>query len=94
MKAILFGASLSILLISPVLARQAMISESLRSLETYPFGEPNDVPILTRDTRLYPYHSFEGYSHDSEPMEWQVVKREHECTEECVHAWAGGEVWG
>ena len=48
-------------------AARASISVEIRSIETYPFSDPNPVPILASDTRLYPYHRFEGYAHASEP---------------------------
>jgi hypothetical protein len=35
-------------------AQTARISEETRVLTTYPFSEPNPIPILTRDARLYP----------------------------------------
>ena len=37
----------------------AQIKEEIRSLKTYPYSNPNPIPILTKDSRLYPYHSFE-----------------------------------
>jgi tetratricopeptide (TPR) repeat protein len=73
---------------------RARISEELRAIPTYPFSEPNPVPILTRDTRLYPYHSFEGYSVDSEPREWKVVHLENDYIEVFVLPEVGGKVWG
>jgi hypothetical protein len=72
----------------------ALISEEVRILDTYPFSEPNPVPILIKDPRLYPYHSFEGYSATSEPREWKVVKLENEWIEVFVLPEAGGKVWG
>ena len=45
----------------------ARISEGVQSLKTYAFSEPNPVPILVKGTRLYPYHSFEGYEHEGTP---------------------------
>ena len=38
-------------------------------LTTYPFGDPNPVPILTSNTKIYPYHKFEGYSHNPSSRE-------------------------
>ncbi|MCJ7628101.1 MAG: DUF5107 domain-containing protein, partial [Longimicrobiales bacterium] len=76
------------------LARTARISEETRVLDTYPFSEPNPVPILIRDPRLYPYHSFEGYSVTSRPQEWKVVKLENEYIELFVLPEVGGKVWG
>ena len=72
----------------------ARISEETRVLETYPFSEPNPVPILVRDPRLYPYHSFEGYSATSRPQEWKVVKLENDFIEVFVLPEVGGKVWG
>jgi hypothetical protein len=75
-------------------AQAAHIREEVRTLETYPFSEPDPVPILTRDARLYPYHSFDGYSADSEPRDWKVVVLENEYIEVFVLPEVGGKVWG
>jgi tetratricopeptide (TPR) repeat protein len=75
-------------------AQKAVISEEIMTLETYPFSEPNPVPILTRDRRLYPYHSFEGYSTTSQPQDWKVVRLENDLIEVFVLPEVGGKVWG
>ncbi|MGD8727743.1 MAG: DUF5107 domain-containing protein, partial [Gemmatimonadales bacterium] len=75
-------------------AQAARISEHTRVLTTYPFSEPNPIPILVRDTRLYPYHSFEGYSAAGEPREWAVVHLENDLIEVFVLPEVGGKVWG
>ncbi len=74
--------------------RRAEISEDVRVIETYPFADPNPVPILASDDRLYPYHRFEGYAHRSEVVEWKVVHLENEWIELWVLPEAGGKVWG
>ena len=79
---------------SPIAAQTARISEEVRTLSTYPFSEPNPIPILTRDERLYPYHSFEGYSATAEPREWNVVRLENDYIEVFVLPEVGGKVWG
>ncbi|MGB5161590.1 MAG: DUF5107 domain-containing protein [Thermoanaerobaculia bacterium] len=79
---------------SAATAQTARISEETRTLETYPFSEPNPVPILTKDPRLYPYHSFEGYSVTSEPRDWKVVRLENDYIEVFVLPEVGGKVWG
>lgn len=63
-------------------------------LETYPFSDPNPIPMLVRDTRLYPYHTFDGYAAESEPTEWKVVVLENEYIEVFVLPQVGGKVWG
>ena len=72
----------------------ARIWEETRILQTYPFSEPNPVPILVRDRRLYPYHSFEGYSATSEPRVWKVVTLENDHIQVFVLPEVGGKVWG
>ncbi len=72
----------------------ARISEETRVLDTYPFSDPNPIPILASDRRLYPYHTFEGYSTTSEPREWKVVKMENDLIELFVLPEVGGKVWG
>lgn len=75
-------------------AQSARISEQVRTLETYAFSEPNPIPMLARDTRLYPYHSFDGYSVDSEPRDWKVIHLENDLIDVWVLPEVGGKVWG
>jgi len=82
------------LLAPPAAAQTARISEQTRTLATYPFSDPDPVPILARDARLYPYHSFEGYAVDSEPRDWKVVVLENDYIEVFVLPEVGGKVWG
>ncbi|WP_420448734.1 DUF5107 domain-containing protein [Candidatus Palauibacter sp.] len=73
---------------------RARISEEVRVLDTYPFSDPNPVPVLATDRRLYPYHTFEGYAASSEPREWKVVTMENDLIEVFVLPEVGGKVWG
>jgi len=74
--------------------RAARISETVQSLKTYGFSEPDPVPMLARDTRLYPYHSFEGYELEGRPRDWKVVTLENDLIEVFVLPEIGGKVWG
>jgi tetratricopeptide (TPR) repeat protein len=88
---------LSLLLAAPLAnatAQRATITEETRVLATYPFSEPNPVPILTRAARLYPYHAFQGYAKDGIPHEWKVVHLENEFIDVYVLPEVGGKVWG
>jgi tetratricopeptide (TPR) repeat protein len=78
----------------PRIAAAARVTEEVRTLTTYPFSEPDPIPMLARDARLYPYHSFEGYSHESVPREWKVVRLENDLIEVFVLPQIGGKVWG
>ncbi len=79
---------------SSVEGQTARISEETRLLETYPFTEPNPVPILTRDPHLYPYHSFLGYTREATAREWKIVRLENDYIEVFVLPEVGGKVWG
>ena len=73
---------------------RARVLEEARTLDTYPFSDPDPVPILVRDRRLYPYHAFEGYAATAEPRQWQVVTLENDLIEVFVLPQVGGKVWG
>ena len=70
------------------------LMEENRTINTYPFSDPNPIPILTKDIRLYPYHSIDGYSHEGESEKWKVIKLENNHIEVTVLPEVGGKVWG
>jgi len=90
---ILAAAALSAVTLADA-AAQARVTEEVRVLDTYPFSDPDPVPILASDRRLYPYHAFRGYSATSEPREWKVLKLENDLIEVYVLPEVGGKVWG
>ena len=87
---------LPLLALTPVrgTAQTARVFEEVRTLPTYPFSEPDPVPMLARDARLYPYHAFGGYSTTAEPRDWKVVRLENDYIEVYVLPEVGGKVWG
>ncbi len=81
-------------LINKSFAQKATISLEKRMIKTYAFDEPNPVPILTENPKIYPYFKFEGYSHKGEQKEWEVVKLENEYITVYVLPQIGGKIWG
>ncbi len=77
-----------------VWGQSATIKEESRTFDTYPFSDPNPIPILTSNTKIYPYHKFEGYSHDARPQTWKVVTLENDYIKVFVLPEVGGKVWG
>ena len=73
---------------------RARVFEGTRTLDTYPFSDPDPVPMAARDRRLYPYHAFDGYAATAEPRQWQVVTLENDLIEVFVLPQVGGKVWG
>jgi outer membrane protein assembly factor BamD (BamD/ComL family) len=79
-----------------VAAQKARITEEERVFVTYPYGDPNPVPVLTsaKKYKIYPYHSFDGYTTKSTKQKWKVVKLENAFIEVYVLPEVGGKVWG
>jgi tetratricopeptide (TPR) repeat protein len=76
-------------------AQKAKITVETRDILTYPYSDPNPVPILAeRRDVIYPYHSFNGYSPKGEMKKWEVIKLENDYIEVYVMPTDGGKVWG
>ncbi|MEZ4825515.1 MAG: DUF5107 domain-containing protein [Bacteroidia bacterium] len=73
---------------------KARISEDKKPIKTYPYDDPNPIPILGSNPKIYPYHKFEGYSHEGKPMDWNVVTLENDYIAVYVLPDAGGKVYG
>ena len=76
------------------LAQSATVQEEERTLKTYPFSDPNPVPVLTINPAIYPYHTFEGYSATGQAEAWQVVTLENDYIQVSLLPQIGGKVWG
>jgi tetratricopeptide (TPR) repeat protein len=72
----------------------AQIKEELTTLKTYPFSDPNPIPILESNAKIYPYHKFEGYAVEGTPKEWKTIHLENDYIELWVLPEVGGKVWG
>ena len=75
-------------------AQKATITEETRAFATYPFDDPNPIPVLSTNTKIYPYHTFDGYNHLSEQASWKVITLENEYIQVFVLPEVGGKVWG
>jgi tetratricopeptide (TPR) repeat protein len=84
------------LFLSPVLTGQkASITVESRDILTYPFSDPDPVPILAEGREeIYPYFSFSGYSLKGQMQKWKVIKLENDYIEVYVLPSDGGKVWG
>ena len=78
----------------PTVAQKATVVEELIEIPTYPFSDPNPIPILTSNPGIYPYHRFEGYSHEAKPVNWKVITLENDYLKVTILPEVGGKVWG
>ncbi len=75
---------------------RATIREETRVIRTYPFGDPDPVPILarSRNAAIYPYFRFDGFSSEGRDQEWKVVRLENDYLIVDVLPEVGGKVLG
>ncbi|MBM3294811.1 MAG: DUF5107 domain-containing protein, partial [Candidatus Aminicenantes bacterium] len=75
-------------------------AEFRQPFKTYPFGDPDPVPIFARSSlwgsgaRLYPYFFFDKFSAAGEDRDWTVVRLENPYLSVDVLPQVGGKVWG
>jgi hypothetical protein len=84
----------------------AYITLESKDILTYPFSDPNPVPVITEGLgavypivtegrgEIYPYHSFTGYSSAGQMQKWDVIKLENDYIEVYILPSIGGKVWG
>jgi Tfp pilus assembly protein PilF len=78
----------------------ATVSERTETIRTYPFSDPDPVPIFARSSmgsqgaRLYPYFIFDRFTADPVDKPWTVVRLKNASIEVAVLPQAGGKVWG
>ncbi len=80
---------------------QATVQETKETITTYPFGNPDPVPVLTRTddlwdrvARIYPYSFIDEFNPEAEEREWTVVRLENPYIAVTVLPEVGGKVWG
>lgn len=88
---ILLGVLLYVNIVSP---QQVTFKEEDLSLDTYSFDDPNPVPILKDNPKIYPYYKFESYNHTAEKKKWRVVTLENDYIKVMILPEIGGKVWG
>lgn len=78
----------------------ARIAETKEVIKTYPYGEPDPVPIMTRSSlwgrgsRLYPYSFIDRFSQEADDREWTIITLENPYIKVQVLPEVGGKIWG
>jgi hypothetical protein len=98
------AAVLFILALAPACSRSssggAVVEEKSEAIRTYPFSDPDPVPIFARSSmwgqgaRLYPYFMFDRFTAEPVDKSWNVVRLKNPFIEVAVLPEAGGKVWG
>lgn len=72
-------------------AQNALISEKKIPLKTYPFSDPDPVPVFSK---IYPYFRFDGFSVNGTMQDWKMVEMENDYVKVWVVPDIGGKIWG
>ena len=68
------------------------IKEIVRTMNTYPFSDPDPVPMP--ENLYYPYFRFDGYTDKSIMKDWKVVEMENDYIKLTLFPEIGGKIWG
>lgn len=61
-----------------------------KTITTYPFSEPNPVPLLTN---LYPYFRYDGFTDKPIQKKWKVVELDNDFIRVIIMPQIGGKIW-
>ena len=68
----------------------ATVREYQRVFPTYPFSDPNPIPVVGR---IYPYFRFDGFTDVPEPRAWKVIELENAYLKVWILPEIGGKIW-
>ena len=71
-------------------APRATVREFQRVFPTYPFSDPNPIPVVGR---IYPYFRFDGFAAKSVEKSWKVVELENAYIKVWILPEIGGKIW-
>ncbi len=70
----------------------ATIRESLQTIKTYPYSDPD--PVAKPASSYYPYFRFDGFAVDPVNQQWKVIEMENDYIRLYIFPEIGGKIWG
>lgn len=70
--------------------KDATIKEFKKIFPTYPFSDPNPIPLVEK---IYPYYRYDGFTDKSVQKEWKVVELENDYIKVMILPEVGGKIW-
>lgn len=68
----------------------ATVTESVQKFTTYPYSDPNPVPL---PPPVYPYYRWDGFTDVPVEKEWKVVLMENDYIRLMIMPEVGGKIW-
>jgi len=72
------------------LQADAVFRVTEKEFPTYPFGDPNPIPTMSR---FYPYFRFDGFAIQKEMRKWKVVELSNDFISMEILPEIGGKIW-
>ena len=79
-------------LLQPLFAQKATVTETVETVKTYPFSDPD--PVADPSDLFYPYFRFDGFSAKGTDRQWKVVSLENDYIKLTLFPEIGGKIWG
>lgn len=79
-------------LLQPLFAQQATVTETVETVKTYPFSDPD--PVADPSDLFYPYFRFDSFSAKGINRQWKVVSLENDYIKLTLFPEIGGKIWG
>lgn len=79
-------------LLQPLFAQQATVTETVETVKTYPFSDPD--PVADPSDLFYPYFRFDGFSAKGTDRQWKVISLENDYIKLTLFPEIGGKIWG
>ncbi|MGK2862735.1 MAG: DUF5107 domain-containing protein [Chitinophagaceae bacterium] len=70
--------------------KDATVKEFNKVFTTYPFSDPNPIPMVEK---IYPYFRYDGFSNKSIQKEWKVIELENDYIRVMILPEVGGKIW-
>lgn len=81
-----------LLLIQPLSAQHAIVTETVQTVKTYPFSDPD--PVADPSDLFYPYFRFDGFAAKGIGKDWKVISLENDYIKLTLYPEIGGKIWG
>ncbi len=88
----LFLLSFSLFALIAYSQNDATITETVKTLKTYPYSSPNPIP--QPDIYYYPYFRFDGFTKTAIDQEWKFIELENDYIKISICPDIGGKIWG
>ncbi len=70
--------------------KDATVKEFNKVFPTYPFSDPNPIPLVEK---IYPYFRYDGFTDKPVQKEWKVVELENDYIKVMILPEVGGKIW-